>query len=542
MPITRRRLLSSGAAGLILPLASACTSPVPAPAARRPVTGREVFLHGVASGDPDSDSVVLWTRAAPGSEAGPVQVDWYLYADPALSLLVARGSVTTDARRDWTTKVLPTGLAPATTYYYRFEARGEQSPIGRTRTLPQAGSTRLRIAFASCSNLPFGHFNVYGQIARRDDLDLVLHLGDYIYEYANGEYGDGTRFDRVPRPDREIVSLADYRARYAQYREDPDLQELHRQHAMVAVWDDHESANNSWRDGAENHEPGDGEGAWPDRKAAAVRAWHEWLPARAALPATEPRIWRSFALGGMVDLVMLDTRLYGRDREAAAKTDRTVLDDPSRTLLGAAQEAWLLDELTTSKQRGTHWRILGQQVMFGQLGGYGDTPILNTDQWDGYPHARQRILDHLRTGAIDNVAVLTGDIHSSWAMDIAERPFDTAAYDPDTGRGSLAVEFVTPSVTSPFMTDRKAAEQRAAEGLRNHPHMRYVDLYHKGYVLLDVTAERMQAEFWHADTIETQDLAESLAAVYTTASGANHLVEGGAASDTGEARDPAPAG
>lgn len=547
MPITRRHLLTSSAAGLLMPMVSACASAPRAPAATLPDGGRRVFLHGVASGDPQTDSVVLWTRATPPADrvaadpdGAPVQVDWSLYADPGLIRRVARGSVTTDARRDWTVKVIPGGLTAGSSYYYVFEADGERSVIGRTRTLPAAGASHLRIAYVSCSNLPFGFFNVYGQIARRNDLDLVLHLGDYIYEYRNGDYGDGTAIGRVPRPDREIVSLSDYRTRYAQYREDPDLQEVHRQHPMIAIWDDHETADNSWRDGAFNHDPEKGEGAWSDRKAAGVRAWHEWLPARDALPSTEPRIWRSFQLGGLADLMMLDTRLYDRSKQADKATDRAVIDDPSRTLLGPAQEAWLARELSESKARGTPWRILGQQVMFGQLGGYDGTPILNPDQWDGYPAARKRVLDHLRDGDIDNVTVLTGDIHSSWAMDIAPDPFDPAAYDPATGRGSLAVELVTPSVTSPFMTDQAKAETRAAEALKHHPHMRFVDLFHKGYVLLDLTAERLQAEFWHADTIAERAPGESLAAVYVTESGANHLVAASGASAPGEMREPAP--
>jgi alkaline phosphatase D len=537
MPITRRRLLASGTAGLVLPFATACSS-APAPAGPEPADGRRVFLHGVASGDPDQDSLVLWTRVAPPPGGGNQVVDWVLFADPRMRERVARGSVTTGARRDWTVKVLARGLEPGTTYYYRFESRGEQSPAGRTRTLPAAGADRVRIAFTSCSNWPFGFFNVYRRIAERNDLDLVLHLGDYIYEYGNGTYGDGTRFDRLHAPDREILDLDDYRTRYGQYRSDPDLQELHRQHPVVAVWDDHESANNSWRHGAENHDPG--EGSWAGRKAAAVRAWGEWMPARDGVTATEPRIWRSFDLGGMVDLIMLDTRLYGRDREVAEATDRETIEDPTRSLLGPAQEAWLLDELTTSKKRGSHWRMLGQQVMFGQLGVFGDQPILNTDQWDGYAPARRRILDHLGTAGIDNVAVLTGDIHSSWAMDIAPDPFDPARYDPDSGRGSRAVEFVTPSVTSPFMTDRAAAEARADEGLRNHPHMRFIDLYHKGYVLLDADAERLQAEFWHVDTIERRDSGQSLAAVHATRSGADHLEPGDGPAPDGEMQEPAP--
>ncbi|MEE4298791.1 MAG: alkaline phosphatase D family protein, partial [Pseudomonadales bacterium] len=443
MPLSRRAMLARGlAAGVALPVLDGCTTNAPAPADAHRATGRRVFLHGVASGDPDQESVVLWARATPLAGDAPVHVEWALYADPFLAQRIARGSVTTSARVDWTARALVRGLDPGRTYYYAFESQGERSPTGRTRTLPAPGTDRVRIAFTSCSNLPFGWFNAYAAMAARHDLDLVLHLGDYIYEYADGEYGSGERYDRVPLPEREIVSLDDYRTRYAQYRLDPDLQELHRQHPMVAVWDDHESANNSWRDGAQNHDAG--EDPWPARKAAAVRAWHEWLPARSALTQREPRIWRSFALGDLVDLVMLDTRLYGRDREADAPTNRAVIDDPARSLLGPAQEAWLFDELLQSKRAGTTWRLLGQQVMFGQLGGMGDVPILNTDQWDGYAPARARVLGHLAANGIDDVAVLTGDIHSSWAMDLAPDPFG-GGYDPATGRGSLAVEFVTPS-------------------------------------------------------------------------------------------------
>ncbi|MEE4360055.1 MAG: alkaline phosphatase D family protein [Pseudomonadales bacterium] len=540
MPITRRDLLRSGTAGLVLPLAAACAGRAPAPVSRDPADGRAVFLHGVASGDPDANSVVLWTRATPGPDLGPVDVEWSLYADPALRRRITGGRVATGAHRDWTVKVLVDGLQPGTSYYYAFEARGERTPIGRTRTLPGPGVERVRIAYTSCSNWVFGFFNAYGGIAARNDLDLVLHLGDYIYEYDNQTYGDGSRFGRLHAPDREIVALDDYRTRYAQYRTDPDLQELHRQHAVVAVWDDHESANNSWRDGAENHDPEKGEGPWPLRKSVAVQAWHEWLPVREGLNQREPRIWRSFALGGMVDLIMLDTRLYGRDREADAPTDRAVIDDPRRTLLGPAQEAWLMDELVRSRDGGAPWRILGQQVMFGQLGGYGDTPILNTDQWDGYPVARARLLDHLEQARIGGVAVLTGDIHSSWAMDIARDPFDAAAYDPATGRGALAVEFVTPSVTSPFLTDPEAARTRAAQGLAAHPHMRFIDLFHKGYVVLDADRDRLQADFWHMDTIDRRDPGERHAAAWATAPGASRLQAVATASPDGTARDPAP--
>ena len=414
---------------------------------------------------------------------------------------------------------------------------GKRPPWERTRTLPGPGVDHLRIAYTSCSHWLFGYFNAYGAMARRNDLDLVLHLGDYIYEYGNGEYGDGTDLGGATRQDREITTLADYRERYALYRTDADLQELQRQHPLVVIWDDHESANNSWRDGAQNHN--EGEGALAARKRAAVKAWHEWLPTREAQSPGDARIWRSFRFGELLDLTMLDTRLYGRDREAANPKDHAVIQNPKRSLLGPTQEAWLYDQLQRSKGDGVSWRILGQQVMLGQLGGYGETPILNTDQWDGYPHARTRLLNVLEEGRIDNVAVLTGDIHSSWALDVARDPFG-AAYSASTGKGSLAVEFVTPSVTSPFLTDRKAAEPRAAQGLETHPHMRFIDLFHKGYVLIDITRERLQGEFWHLATITERRREERLAAAYFTARGNNHLETARGASAPERSGNPLP--
>ena len=279
-----------------------------------------VFRHGVASGDPLRDRVVLWTRVTPGTPGETVDVEWMMARDARMSRAIARGSIRTSADRDYTVKIDPVGLDPGSTYYYRFSARGARSPIGRTRTLPARPTRHVRLALASCSNLPFGFFNAYARIAARPDLDAVLHLGDYIYEYANDRYGnraegDGTALGRVPLPDREIVTLDDYRQRYGQYREDPDLQAAHRQHPFIAVWDDHETANNSWRGGAQNHNPEDGD--WSARRVAAVRAWLEWMPVRES-PGGDFRLYRQFAFGDLADLMMLDTRLEARELQVAA--------------------------------------------------------------------------------------------------------------------------------------------------------------------------------------------------------------------------------
>jgi alkaline phosphatase D len=523
---TRREFLGAAAAaaalsGLGLP---ACSGLAP-----RPRSGP--FLHGVASGDPLADRVVLWTRVTPppGREAEPVRVAWCIARDPALSRPVAEGVLATGPARDHTVKVDAVGLEPGGIWYYGFEAGGSSSPIGRTRTLPLGALPRLRLAVVSCSNYPQGFFNAYAAIARRADLDLVLHLGDYLYEYANGGYGDGTPLGRVPEPVHEIVTLADYRTRHAQYKRDPDLQALHGQHPVVAVWDDHESANDAWRDGAQNHDPS--EGAWATRRSAAIRAWFEWMPVR-ELPgeASGPaRIYRSLRFGDLADLVMLDTRLSGRDAQVE-RNDWAGLEDPHRSLLGPVQEAWLQQQLSASKRDGVAWRLIGQQVMFAPLARPGTE--VNPDQWDGYRASRARILEHLAADAIDDVVILTGDIHSSWALDVARDPFSARGYDPATGRGSLAVELVTPAVSSSPLGSFERARERLARVHETHPHLKFVDLEHRGYVLLDLDRERAQAEWYFVETVTERDPREHLAAAFHTRRGANHLeaVPGPAAS------------
>jgi alkaline phosphatase D len=480
-----------------------------------------LFQHGVASGDPLSDRVILWTRIS-RSENSPVPVRWLIASDPELRTIINQGVVTALVERDHTVKVDALGLSPGRTYYYRFDAAGEESPIGRTRTLPEDTASRLRFAVVSCSNLPFGYFNAYARVAERVDLDAVLHLGDYFYEYAPNEYGNGEEFGRAHLPAREVVSLSDYRIRHAQYKSDVDLQEAHRQHPWICVWDDHESTNNSWRDGAENHNPENGEGDWSIRRAAAIQAYHEWLPIREQPSANGPFIYRSFRFGQLADLIMLDTRLYGRSQQLDDKNDKSGLSDPSRTILGIDQEAWLAEQLRASVRHGTHWRLLGQQLMFGQLLD-DDGLLLNVDQWDGYPASRSAILDQLAAEDIDNVVVLTGDIHTAWAMDITPDPTGDG-YDPVTGRGSLAVEFVTTSVTSPGPKGEHAdLQKRELDLIKDRPHIQYVNLREHGYLLLDIDAERTRGEFWYVDSILERGGAERLGAAYVTKKGANHL-------------------
>ena len=318
-----------------------------------------------------------------------VIVRWRIGIDSELRRIVSSGTAETAAARDYTVKVDANGLMAGATYYYAFDVEGEQSPTGRTKTFPLTGADRMRFALVSCSNYPAGFFNVYASIVKRPDLDAIVHVGDYIYEFAEGEYGVGAAINRIPQPPREAISLADYRARYATYRTDPDLQEAHRLLPFIAVWDDHEIANDAWMGGAINHNPEKGEGDWATRKAAAYKAYLEWMPIR---ESSEPGIhlYRTFRFGGLADLVMLDTRGL-RDRQVSSR-DAAGLADPKRTLMGTAQEAWMFDQLRASQRANTPWTLLGQQIMFASITLPGTRPT-NTDAWDGYPAQRTRVLD-----------------------------------------------------------------------------------------------------------------------------------------------------
>jgi alkaline phosphatase D len=529
--LSRRRFIAAGSAVAALPLVRARLD-----AAQPGSMGGLVFRHGVASGDPLADRVVLWTRVTvPGTSA---TVAWRLARDPALSRVVARGEAPTGASRDFTLKLDVTGLDPGTTYYYRFEAAGARSPVGRTRTLPAAAVSRVRLGVVSCSNYPFGYFNAYAALARRADLDAVVHLGDYVYEYANAQYGDGAKLGRVPAPDREMVALADYRERHAQYKADPDSLELHRQHPFIVVWDDHELTNNAWRGGAQNHNPDRGEGDWVVRRQAAVRAFFEWMPIREDRTALSPLIYRTLRFGDLADLILLDTRLVGRDEQAAARDDVAAIEAPERSLLGVAQEGWLHGELAESVRAGTRWQILGQQVMFAPQSAPG-RPTTNPDSWDGYRAARERVYDMVERLKVTNLAVLTGDVHSSWAYDLPRRPYD--GFDSATGRGSLGVEFAGTSVTSPSnLGSGPDGEKQLAAIRAARPHLHYADGRYRGYVVVDLTRERLQADFFAMKTVEDRTGEERFVKGFVAPAGEMHLTEQASPAPAHTAPEPAP--
>ena len=496
------------------------------------------FQHGVASGDPLADRVILWTRVTPASVKSVLLVGYLIATDAALSQVVQRGSTKTNPGRDYTVKVDATGLRPGTTYYYQFSAEGSASPVGRTKTLPVGPTNRLRLAVVSCSNHAHGYFNAYARIAQRADLDLVMHLGDYLYEYGAGQYGTA----RTPEPAHEMVTLTDYRQRHAQYKRDADAQAMHRQHPLVAIWDDHEIANDSYQTGAQNHQPAT-EGGWDARVAAGLQAYYEWMPVRPVDTRNLRDNHRAFVHGDLAELLMLEERLSARSQQLPATvatplgagfTQTGAYLDASRTLLGDAQEAWLANRLRSTPAR---WKLLGQGVMFAQLKGVaaanaaGGGAFLNPDQWDGYQPARDRLYDVLKGGAshapVGNVVVLTGDIHSSWAADLSQDPNNpdvtSGGYNPATGDGARAVEFVGTSVSSPGVDSDTGGS--IAGFLRSlNPHFKYINLHRRGYLLLDVTPQRAVGEWWFVDTAASPSNNETFAVAFETQHNGNRLV------------------
>lgn len=509
MTVTRRHFLKSVAAG---------TGAVSVPAVLTGCFSDDddadntvfAFGHGVASGDPLSDAVIIWTRVTPDTAgAADVAVAWAVASDENMTDVVAQGTQTTGREQDFTVKVDVTGLSADTSYYYQFAVtENTASVVGRTRTLPAAGAevSSVKLAVCSCSNYPAGLFNAYKEMAN-SEADVVVHLGDYIYEYGSNEYPTADAQVRAPEPAQEILTLDNYRARYAQYRSDSYLQLAHQNKPFICVWDDHEIANDTYKDGAENHDE-DSEGSFTARRAAAVQAYHEWLPIRTGSdPLT---IYRTFDFGNLLSLHMLDTRVVARDKQLSYSTYLTAsgidatafaadLADSSRTLMGSEQlqtvQSWMASSSAT-------WQVIGQQVLMGRMnvpqelllglaeveatlaaGGdatsaqaamvatmtelvtiksrilAGDTTVTaaeqarvetvapyNLDAWDGYLYNREQLLA-TAVQLNKNMVVLAGDTHNAWASDIY--PLDSSTYSIDRSSDPAAVEFATGSVTSP---------------------------------------------------------------------------------------------
>jgi len=496
-----------------------------------------VFAHGIACGDPAADGFVIWTRLTDADRAR-----FEISESPAFESLVASGETATGPDRDFTVKVEIAGLAPGRRYFYRFAAGGATSPTGRAKTLPQGPLDAARFAVVSCSNYPFGYFNVYDAIAAREDFDAAIHLGDYLYEYGRDGYGaeDGARLGREHEPPHETLTLDDYRRRHAQYKSDPSAQAFHASLPLIAIWDDHETANDSWKDGAENHDPAS-EGGWAERKRAALQAYYEWMPVREPTPG-RPReaLFRDFAFGDLLTITAIETRLMARDRsfdydeivptltDAAAISNfrETVLWAPDRELMGAEQLGFVEASMARARAAGQPWRIVANQVIMAKVTAPNLAPHVseadiaalekewpparsfvtfstmglpaNLDAWDGYPAARERLYDAMARNGAEGVIVITGDTHTWWANDLVARD----------GR-RVGVELGVHSVTSPSPY-RKAflggkGEEYALLTGRDNKDVRFINGEDHGYIDLHVTRDKASADFVAVDTIESAE-------------------------------------
>jgi len=448
------------------------------------------FSLGVASGDPLSDSVVLWTRLAPdplnggGMPNEPVKVKWEVAKDENFRKMVQKGKVAAVPELGHSVHVEVDGLKPNQVYYYRFICGGEVSQTGKTKTLPAEGSSvkNLTFAFASCQQFEHGYFTAYKHMAK-EDLDIVFHLGDYIYEYGPNEYISSTGNVRV-HSGPEIMSIEDYRNRYAQYRSDVHLRAAHAAFPWVVTWDDHEVENNY-----ANLIPEKGQSveAFVKRRAAAYQAYYEHMPLRrSSLPeGADMRLYRSFSYGDLANFFVLDSRQY-RDDQANGDTSSPQTEeslDPSRTLLGAEQENWLADGLSNSNSK---WNVLPQQIFFAERNyGTPTEPRYSMDSWDGYPAARERVMEVVNSNDITNLVVLTGDVHASWASNLKE---DYS--DPNSK--TVGVEFVGTSITS----GGNGADKRADTDkiLAQNPHIKFFNDY-RGYVRCIVTPEQWRTDY-----------------------------------------------
>lgn len=516
---------------------------------------RVIFSHGVASGDATQNSVILWTRALPLQVGvNEVTLGWQIALDANFKQLVRSGEVSTSGERDYTIKVDVQELPAGSKYFYRFFGADTQSTVGKTKTLVAEQLTALKLAVFSCSNYPAGYFNAYREAALQADLDAVIHLGDYIYEYAADGYATekSAEIGRTFAADNksEILSLDDYRKRYALYRTDAGLQQLHAAVPWYLVWDDHEITNDTWHSGAENHQS-ETEGDFLIRRMAAVRAYYEWLPIRPPQGEASAQIYRSFDFGNLLSLHLLDTRVIARDEQLDYKnyldtntgkfaTERFATDiSAERSLLGQEQLGWLSEKL---KQSNCHWQLLGQQILMSKMHlpaellsvqDYSKLPeklkalvevkkrVLtaqqsgqpvdptdlarvstvmpyNLDAWDGYPREREQLYA-IAKQLNKPLVVIAGDTHNAWHSLLVDQ------HDQQVG-----VEFATPSVSSPGMEYYLQVPPSQTDELANAfslliEDLQWCNLHQRGFMQLSVTRDRITCEWLFIDNILSEN-------------------------------------
>jgi alkaline phosphatase D len=468
------------------------------------------FYHGVASGDPLTDRVIIWTRVTPEDSVDNIAVKWEVSANQNFSPVLKTGTTNTSAKKDYTVKVDVEGLSAGETYYYRFTAFGNTSAVGRTKTLSSGGMDSLRLAVVSCSNWEFGYFNAYDGIVAKN-ADVILHLGDYIYEYGVGTYGNKS-IDRKHLPAHEAITLQDYRTRYSQYHLDKSLQNARQNIAFITIWDDHEIANNAYAEGAQNHQP-ETEGDYAQRKAAARQAYYEWIPIRES-----NKLYRTFSFGALADVIMLDERLAGRTRPLENVSDMAVTNT-EHSMLGAEQLEWFEQQLKQSK---SHWKIIGNQVVFSDLDQSSVSPKnpKNLDSWDGYPQEQKRIANFINNNKIQNLIFLAGDTHASWAFEVRIKGL--------SGVKPLATELGTTSISSGNWNESTPDEEvkiGEAQLLKANPHLKYTNHRDHGYLLLTIYPSKTKAEWYFVETLKERNKTEHLGKRFEILYGTSKLLE-----------------
>ena len=529
--ITRRQVLKLVSGSMLLPIAC---SHLPSPQLIDPI-----FSHGVASGDPDQTSLVIWTRVSRSKI--PVKVSWFVSTDAAFKQVVSEGQYTTDEQRDYTVKVVVNKLTPGQRYFYKFEVKGVSSNVGQTRTLPVGHVKELTFAVATCSNFPFGYFNAYDAIANDASIDLVIHLGDYIYEYGVDGYGgeSGKRLDRNHQPSHEILNLDDYRQRHAQYKTDEGSLAMHARHPLIVMWDDHETANNPWMGGAQNHQ--ENEGGWEERRTASLQAYYEWMPIRVPANHGEKKeYWRHYKFGDLASLITLESRHTGRSHqvsykehlsnidttEKAQKFLHSVVGAPDRNMLSHEMEKFLKSELEESVQANRRWRIIGNQTVIAKslspkindpffdmlrknlsaegidkldglahLGKF-DLPA-DLDTWDGYPFAREQFYQVAKNAGVHDLLVLSGDSHSYWANQLF-----------DDNNQSMGVELGTTGITSPrslMKLGEEAMQHYDKLNAECNKEIIWADGRHRGFIRLHIDHHGGHADFIAISNVDTRN-------------------------------------
>ncbi len=542
MSLSRRQTLgllaASGALACSPETKSLQTEIIPKPAKKQPSA---IFVHGIASGDIQHTSLVLWTRISSATTA--VDVKWEVSTQLDFSTIVQSGTTTTNKESDYTVKVIPENLDAGTTYFYRFTALDETSPIGRTKTLPSGKVDKLGVALASCSNFEFGFFNAYDEIEKDEAIDVVLHTGDYIYEYGGDEgWGHETAktIGRVHSPEHEIITLQDYRTRHAQYKTDAGSLAMHAAHPLLCIWDDHETANNPWMEGAQNHQP-DTEGEYSTRRAASIQAYYEWMPIREPQAGqTREQAWRTYVFGDLATLITLETRHTGRSEqvdylkhiaditspETRDKFMADVMYDPERKMISQGMEQALIDGLGASVAANQPWRVLGNASPIARMpvpdvSKHGITPDMNkdpegfwtkalfwkgqwnlpfyTDTWDGYPVAREHFYDLAQSVGASDLLFLTGDSHSYWANPLKDDEGNSTGIELGTAGISSPGDFVE----SGWPDDIAKKLDRIFE--QELDEVKWTDNLHQGYVRVVFTPQTAKADFVAVDNVLTTE-------------------------------------